>query len=91
MRKFPIGSVVASILVASIVAAPSLSAEGNRDSSGSATDNGIMGDNGRMMGSMMNVMRNRSQMMDHCNNMMSASRPNDQWRKNGLSVPEKRE
>jgi hypothetical protein len=83
--------VVASIFVASIVAAPSLYAEGNLDSSGSATDNGMMGDNGGMMSRMMNMMRNRSQMVDHCNNMMSASRPNDQWRKNGSSVPEKRE
>jgi hypothetical protein len=32
-----------------------------------------------------------SQMMDHCNNMKSDSRPNDQWRKDAPSEPKKKE
>jgi hypothetical protein len=40
--------------------------------------------------SMMKMMRQTSEMMDHCNNMMSNSRPNEQWRKNSPSQREKR-
>ena len=40
--------------------------------------------------SMMKMMRQTSEMMDHCNNMMSNSRPNEQWRKTSPSQPEKR-
>jgi hypothetical protein len=94
MRKFAIGATFASILVATIMSTPSLYAEGRHDSSGSMMSNGMMGDNGTgndegMMGGMMKMMKQMSQMMDHCNSMMSDSRPNDQWRKNAPSEPEK--
>ena len=46
-------------------------------------------DGGGMMG-MMKMMRQMNEMMDHCNNMMSNSRPNEQWRKTSPSQPEKR-
>lgn len=36
------------------------------------------------------MMKQMSQMADHCNNMMSHSRPNDQWRRNAPSEPEKK-
>jgi hypothetical protein len=57
--------------------------------------NGMMGNNGTgsaggMMG-MMKVMKQMGQMMDHCNGMMSDSRPNEQWRKNAPAEPEKKE
>lgn len=40
-----------------------------------------------MMG-MMRAMKQMGQMMDHCNNMMNDSRPNEQWRKNAPSQSE---
>ena len=48
------------------------------------------GKDGRGMMGMMKMMRQMSEMMDHCNNMMSNSRPNEQWRKTSPSQPEKR-
>lgn len=44
-----------------------------------------------MMGNMsaMMMIKQMSDVMDHCNNMMSDSRPNDQWRKNASSQPER--
>lgn len=94
MRKLSRAVLPATILVAGIVAAPVL-AQGDRGSSGSMMGHGMMGDNstkdnGGMMG-MMKMTGQMSQMMDHCNNMMSSSRPNDQWRKSAPSEPEKKE
>jgi hypothetical protein len=98
MRKLTIMAAFGSILLASVMVAPSLYAEAGHDSSGSMMSNGMMGDNGTrndegtmgdMMG-MMKMMKQMSQMMDHCNSMMSDSRPNDQWRKNAPSEPEKK-
>jgi hypothetical protein len=91
MRKFTKTLLPAAILVAAVMVAPSLHAQGDQSPSGSMTGHrGMMGDTstkddggmtGDMMG-MMKMMKQMSQMMDHCNNMMSDSRPNDQWRKN---------
>jgi len=94
MRKLTKAVLPATILVAGILAAPALYAQGDRGPSGSMMGHGMMGDNstkddGGMMG-MMKMMRQMSQMMDHCNNMMSNSRPNDQWRKNAPSEPEEK-
>jgi hypothetical protein len=78
--------------MAGIVAAPALYAQGDPGPSGSMTGHGMMGDGTKGDGGMMGMMKMRgqmSQMMDHCNNMMSNSRPNDQWRKNAPSEPEK--
>jgi len=76
------------------MAAPSLYAQGSQDRSGSMMGHGMMGDKaakdqGGMTGMMKN-MKQMSEMMDHCSNMMSDSRPNDQWRKNAPSEPEKK-
>jgi hypothetical protein len=96
MRKVAIVAAFASILLASAMVAPSLYAEAGHDSSDSMMSHGMIGDNGTrndkgMMGDMigmMKMMKQMTQMMDHCNNMMSDSRPNDQWRKNAPSEPE---
>lgn len=95
MRKLTKAILPTAILVAGIIAAPALYAQGDRGSSGSMMGHGMMGDNDRsdgggMMG-MMKMMGQMSQMMDHCNNMMSDGRPNDQWRKDAPSEPKKEE
>ncbi len=51
-------------------------------------DHGMMG-NKNDKGGMMGMMKQMSDMMDHCNSMMTDRRPNDQWRKNAPSRPEK--
>ncbi len=81
MRNVTTAVLLGSVLVAGAMAAPSLYAQsaGNEDGK----------DGGRMMG-MMRMMRQMSEMMDHCGNMMSDSRPNDQWRKKSPSQPEKK-
>lgn len=95
MRKLTKAILPTAILVAGIIAAPALYAQSDRGSSGSMMGHGMMGDNNRNDGggmmSMMKMMGQMSQMMDHCNNMMSDSRPNDQWRKDAPSEPEKKE
>jgi hypothetical protein len=93
MRKLTLLAAFASILLASVMVAPSPYAEAGQGSSGSMMSNGIMGDTGSaggMMG-MMKMMEQMGQMMDHCNGMMSDSRPNEQWRKNAPAEPEKKE
>jgi hypothetical protein len=82
-----------SVLLAGAMTAPSLYAE-DQQSSGSTMDHRMMGnrdgkDGGGMMG-MMKMMRQMSEMMDHCGNMMSDSRPNEQWRKKSPTQPEKK-
>lgn len=95
MRKFTKTLLPAAILVTGVMAAPSLYAQGDQAPSGSMMRNGgMMGDkstkdDGGMMG-MMKMMTQMSQMMDRCNNMMSDNRPNEQWRKNAPSEPEKK-
>lgn len=81
MRKTLAPCAFASILVAGAVAASSLYAQDNREAAGSMMDKGMMG-----MGMMMKRM---TQMMDHCNGMMNRTRPNEQWRENKSSAPEK--
>lgn len=99
MRRFTKTLLPAAILVAGVMAAPSLYAQGDQSPSGSMMGHGgMMGDKstkdeGGMMGDMMGMMKmmtQMSQMMDRCNNMMSDSRPNDQWRKSSPSEPEKK-
>lgn len=98
MRKSTIALAFA-VLLGGLVAAPALYAD---DHHGSMMGNGMMNqmmgdknnkDNDGMMGDMMGMMKmmkQMSQMMDHCNNMMSDSQPNEQWRKNAPSQPEKK-
>ena len=94
MRKLTSVTAFASILLASVMVAPSLYAEAGHDSSGPMMSNGMMGDNGTknegMMG-MMKMMKQMGGMMDHCNGMMSDSHPNEQWRKNAPVEPGKKE
>ena len=93
MRNLATALLLGSVSLTGAMAAPSLYAE-DRKPSGPTTENGMMGnwdgkDGGGMMG-MMRMMRQMSEMMGHCNSMMSHSRPNEQWRKNSPSQPEKR-
>lgn len=98
MRNVTKALVLAAILVAGVMAAPSLYAQGDQGPSGSMMGHRMMDDNGTkddggMMGEMKGMkkmMKQMSQMMDHCDNMMSDSRPNDQWRKSLPSEPEKK-
>ena len=78
MRKYSTALVVASVFLASIVAS-AVYAESRDDSK---MGHGMMG-HGRGMKGMM-------KMMNECGNMMQNARPNDQWRQNTPSQPEKR-
>ena len=68
---------LAATLIAAMIAAPTLYAQGTREPAGSMMRGGMMG-GGNMMGRM-------DRMMDHCSTMMQGEfhggRPNDQWRK----------
>jgi hypothetical protein len=86
MRKFTATFLLASTLLAGAMAAPSLYAQSSQQRSGSMMDHGMMGDQKGMMG----MMKQMSEMMDHCNSMMGDRRPNDQWRRNAPSAPDKR-
>jgi hypothetical protein len=89
MRKYTV-PLFASALVAAVIAAP-LYAEESQTPSGSMMDHGtIGGDHGGGMVGMMKMMPQMSEMMDHCNGMMSSRRPNEQWRRNTPSAPDKR-
>jgi len=81
MRKSTMTLVLASALVATVTAIPVLYAEESQVPFGSMMDGGMMG--------MMKMMRQRSQMMDHCNAMVSNNHPNDQWRKKTPTPPDK--
>jgi hypothetical protein len=93
MRNLTTALLLGSVLVAGAIAAPSLYAE-DQQPSGSTMEHGMMGNKGGKDGSgmmgMMKMMRQMSEMMDHCGNMMSDSRPNDQWRKKSPSQPDKK-
>jgi hypothetical protein len=91
MRKLTFVTALVSILLASVIVAPSLYAEAGHDSFGSVMSSGMMGDNGTKNGGMMGMMKQMGQMMDHCSGMMSDSRPNEQWRKHAPAEPEKKE
>jgi hypothetical protein len=82
MRKYT-AFLLGSVLIAGAMAATSLYGQTAQQPSGSTMDGGIM------MG-MMRTMKRMGQMMDHCNNMMSGSRPNEQWRRNSPSQPEQK-
>ena len=61
-----------------------------KDRGGMMGQGSMQGGQGGMMG-MMNMMTQMTKMMDQCSNMMSGgNKPNDQWRKNGPSEPEKK-
>ena len=86
MRKFTTTLLLVSTLVAGATAAPLLYAQ----PSGSMMGHGMTGDkNTSDKGGMMGMMKQMSEMMDHCNGMMSDRRPNDQWRRNAPAAPDK--
>jgi hypothetical protein len=90
MRKSTTTLLVASTLVAGAMAAPLLYAQGGQQPSGSMMGHGMTGDkNTKDKGGMMGTMKQMSEMMDHCNSMMSDRRPNDQWRRTAPSTPDK--
>lgn len=103
MPRFKTTLLLVPVLVAGAIAAPSLYAQSSHEPSGSMMDRGMMGGksekgDGGMMGrggmmgdgGMMGMMGQMSRMMDQCSNMMSDSRPNEQWRKDAPSEPEKK-
>ena len=85
MRKQTKVLLIATILTASLAAAPALLAQDSHDRHGmmGRDGNGMMGKGG--MGSMM-------RMMEHCGQMMGegSRQPNDQWRKPPSAPSEKR-
>ena len=89
MRKLTTSLLFASILLWGAMTARALYAQGNQEPSGSM-GHGMMGDrNVKGEGGMMGMTKHSGQMMDHCSSMMNDNRPNDQWRKNTPSEPEK--
>ena len=90
MRKFTTTLLLVSTLVAGAMAAPLLYAQGGQQPSGSMMAHGMMGDKNTNDRGMMGMMKQMSEMMDHCNGMMGDRRPNEQWRKTSPSQPEKR-
>src|SRR5262252_8143759 len=89
MRKFTTTLLLASTLVAGAMAAPSLYGQTGQQPSGSMMGHEMMGDKNTNDRGMMGMMKQMSEMMDHCNGMMSDRRPNDQWRRNAPSAPDK--
>ena len=85
MRKFTTTLLLASTLVAGAMAAPLLYGQ----PSDSMMGHGMMGDKNTNDRGMMGMMKQMSEMMDHCNSMMSDRRPNDQWRRTAPSAPDK--
>ena len=90
MRKFTTTLLLVSTLVAGAMAAPLLYAQGGQQPSGSMMGHGMMGDKNTNDRGMTGMMKQMSEMMDHCNGMMGDRRPNEQWRKTSPSQPEKR-
>ena len=86
MRKTTTTLLLAAALVAGAMAAPSLYGQ----PSDSMMGHGMMGDKNTNDRGMMGMMKQMSEMMDHCNGMMGDRRPNEQWRKTSPSQPEKR-
>ena len=89
MRKFTTTLLLVSTLAAGAMAAPLLYAQGGQQPSGSMMGHGMMGDKNTNDRGMMGMMKQMSEMMDHCNGMMSDRRPNDQWRRTAPFTPDK--
>jgi hypothetical protein len=96
MRKLATALTLASVCVASLMVAPSLYAQGSRDSSNSMTRYGMMMDHrqmgdkspthGRGMMSMMKMMKQMNP-MDHCGRMTGDDRQTASGRMGRLSRP----
>jgi hypothetical protein len=93
---------VATIVLAGALAAPSLHAATDDNSSDSVMRRGISGhgmmggkdENGGMMNNMrgmMKMMKHMTRMMDRCNGMMGSGRPNGQWRNSRSEAGDKGE
>ena len=85
MRKTTTTLLLAAALVAGAMAAPSLYGQ----PSDSMMGHGMMGDKNTDDRGMMGMMKQMGEMIGHCNGMMSDRRPNDQWRRNAPSAPDK--
>ena len=85
MRRTTTTLLLASTLAAGAMAAPSLYGQ----PSDSMMGHGMMGDKNTNDRGMMGMMKQMSEMMDHCNGMMSDRRPNDQWRRTAPFTPDK--
>ena len=85
MRKLERITALAAVAVAALLAAPVLYARDNHNPTGSMMRDRMMGDG--------NMMERMSRMMDHCSGMMQSgprgNRPNDQWRKERPTIPDK--
>ena len=94
MRKFLAPLPVATALVVGAAIVPGLYAQETQSPSRSMMGHGMMGGRGMMGGMNKGQM---SQMMDHCNQMMSrmgshgSGRPNEQWRQQTPKTPEKKD
>ena len=89
MRRTTTTLLLASTLAAGAMAAPSLYGQSDHQPSGSMMGHGMMGDKNTNDRGMMGMMKQMSEMMDHCNSMMNDWRPNDQWRRTAPSTPDK--
>lgn len=87
MRKITTMALLGSILFGGAALAASLDAK-DKGSPGSMMGRGTVGDG--ESGGMMKMMQQMTRMVDHCNGMMSDSRPNDQWRKKAPTEPDQR-
>ena len=85
MRRTTTTLLLAAALVAGAMAAPSLYGQ----PSDSMMGHGMMGDKNTNDRGMMGMMKQMSEMMDHCNSMMNDWRPNDQWRRTAPFTPDK--
>ena len=89
MRRTTTTLQLASTQAAGAMAAPSLYGQSDHQPSGSMMGHGMMGDKNTNDRGMMGMMKQMSEMMDHCNGMMSDRRPNDQWRRTAPFTPDK--
>ncbi len=93
MRNLKRTLALALVLLGALAAAPALYADDSHGSHGSMMDRGMMGRSGMMGGHGMGMMNQMRQMMDQCGAMMQGGsrgdRPNDQWRRQTPTTPDK--
>jgi len=87
---------VVAALAIGLAAAPAVYAHDSSKPGGSMMGPGTMGPGMMGQGGMMNMVGQMGQMMEHCNDMMQgkagdhgSGKPNDQWRKDAPTAPEK--
>ncbi len=92
MRKLTKTLALTFVFIAGLTAVSALYAQDSKRSPGSTMKHGMMDDGKTDGGGMMGMMMQMTKMMDHCNNMMGSggNRPNDQWRKDAPTEPERK-